>query len=97
MAKGEGGREVRRVGQNHIYTVYIGYFWQENHQIYSHIRRIYTVLANPRNMACRARPPFSTQTWTFKLRLPVLETRPFRTNGACNASSAHREARVLLF
>jgi len=36
-----------RVGQNHIYTVYIRYFWQENHQIYGHIRRIYTVLANP--------------------------------------------------
>ena len=23
-----------RVGQNHMYTVYIRYFWQENHQIY---------------------------------------------------------------
>jgi hypothetical protein len=36
-----------RVGQNHIYTVYIRWFWQENHQIYGHIRCIYTVLANP--------------------------------------------------
>jgi hypothetical protein len=27
-----------RVGQNHIYTVYIRYFWQENHQIYGHVR-----------------------------------------------------------
>jgi len=36
-----------RVGQNHIYTVYIRYFWQGNHQIYGHIRCIYTVLANP--------------------------------------------------
>jgi hypothetical protein len=35
-----------RVGQNHIYTVYIRYFWQGNHQIYGHIRCIYTVLAN---------------------------------------------------
>jgi len=36
-----------RAGQNHIYTVYIRYFWQGNHQIYGHIRCIYTVLANP--------------------------------------------------
>jgi len=27
--------------------VYIRYFWQGNHQIYGHIRCIYTVLANP--------------------------------------------------
>jgi hypothetical protein len=37
-----------RVGQNiYIYTVYIRFFWQENHQIYGHIRCIYTDLANP--------------------------------------------------
>jgi hypothetical protein len=36
-----------RVGQNHIYTVYIRYFWQANRQIYGHIRSICTVLANP--------------------------------------------------
>jgi len=36
-----------RVGQNHIYTVYIRYFWQVNHQIYGHIRCVYTVMANP--------------------------------------------------
>jgi len=36
-----------RVGQNHIYTVYIRYFWQGNNQIYGHIRCIYMVLANP--------------------------------------------------
>ena len=34
------------VGQNHMYTVYIRYFLQGFHQIYGHIRRIYTVLAN---------------------------------------------------
>jgi hypothetical protein len=33
-------RLVRRVGQNPIHTVYIRYFWQGNHQIYSHIRCI---------------------------------------------------------
>ena len=27
--------------------VYLRYFWQGNHQIYGHIRCIYTVLANP--------------------------------------------------
>ena len=36
-----------RVGQNHIYTVFIRYFWQGNHQIFGHIRCIHTVLANP--------------------------------------------------
>jgi len=39
-----------RVGQNHIYTVYIRYFWLGNHQIYGHIRCIYTVLANPNQL-----------------------------------------------
>jgi len=38
---------IRRVGQNNIYTVYIQYVWQGNHQIYGHIRCIYMVLANP--------------------------------------------------
>ena len=36
-----------KVGQNHIYAVYIRYFWQGNHQIYGVYIRIYTVLANP--------------------------------------------------
>ena len=39
--------QIRKVGQNHIYTVYIQYIWQGNHQIYGHIWCIYTVLANP--------------------------------------------------
>jgi hypothetical protein len=38
---------ICRVGQNHMYTVYIRYYWQGNHQIYGNIRCIYTVLANP--------------------------------------------------
>ena len=38
---------MHRVGQNHKYAVYVWYIWQGNHQIYGHIRRIYTVLANP--------------------------------------------------
>ena len=34
-----------------IYTVYVRYFWQVNHQIYGHIHCIYTVQANPKNRA----------------------------------------------
>jgi len=54
--------QAYRVGQNHIHTVYIRYFWQGNHQIYGHIRCIYTVLANPTSIAhltstCRAAAP----------------------------------------
>ena len=30
----------------------IRYFWQENHQLYGHIRCIYTVLANPTHVMC---------------------------------------------
>ena len=41
---------MHRVGQNRIYTVYIRYFWQRNHQIYGNIRCIYTVLANPKHL-----------------------------------------------
>jgi len=41
---------ICRVGQNHIYTVYIRYYWQGNHEIYGHIRCIYTVLANPNHL-----------------------------------------------
>ena len=46
-------QQMRRVGQNHIYTVYIRYFWQGNHRIYGHIWCIYTVLANPTNALAR--------------------------------------------
>jgi len=42
-----------RVGQNPIYTEHIRYFWQGNHQIYGHIRCIYTVLATPSHVGCR--------------------------------------------
>jgi hypothetical protein len=41
---------ICRVGQNHIYTVYVLYFWQGNHQIYGHIRCKFTVLASPTHM-----------------------------------------------
>jgi len=48
----QGNHQIYRAGQNHIYTVYIRYFWQGNHQIYGVYVRIYTVLANPRNIRC---------------------------------------------
>ena len=35
-----------RVVQSHIYTVYVRYFWQGNHQLYGHIRCIHMALAN---------------------------------------------------
>jgi hypothetical protein len=41
------GIVMYRVGQNHIYTVYIWYFWLGNHQKYGVYIRTYTVLANP--------------------------------------------------
>jgi hypothetical protein len=41
---------ICRVGQEHIYTVYIRYFWQKHHQIHGHIRCIYTILANPKRL-----------------------------------------------
>ena len=43
---------MSRVGQNHIFTVYIRYFWQGKHQIYGLIGCVYTVLANPMHETC---------------------------------------------
>jgi hypothetical protein len=63
-----------RVGQNHLYTVasWVGWpepcingayavFLQGNHQIYGHIRCVYTVMANPTHgcllyQPCRGQP-----------------------------------------
>jgi len=41
------GYAISRAGQNHIYTLRRRYFWQDNHQMYGHIRCVQTVLANP--------------------------------------------------
>jgi len=49
-------RVMFRVFQNHIYTVYIRYFWQENHQLYGHIQSMFIVLANPMYVALGFRP-----------------------------------------
>jgi hypothetical protein len=43
----QGQWYTSRVGQHHIYTVYVRHIWQGSHQIYGHIWCIYTVLANP--------------------------------------------------
>ena len=69
---------MTRVGQNHTYTVYLQYFWQGNHQIYSHIRFIYTVLANPTyDITCsttRIRPTLVSGFYcaSEQLRVPCL-------------------------
>jgi len=45
-----GGAQPFKVGHIRLglaRTIYIRYFWQGNHQIYGHIRCIFTVLANP--------------------------------------------------
>jgi len=59
---------VHRVGQNHIYTVCILFFWQGNHRIYGHIQCTYTILANPtytcQYMACVAKAWWCTITRT---------------------------------
>ena len=54
-----------RVGQNHVYSVYIRYFWQGNYQTYGHIQCIYTVLANPKHWHVRqsyGRPSWQAST-----------------------------------
>jgi hypothetical protein len=53
----ECGDERLWHGQN-IHTVYLWYLWQGNHRIHSHIRRIYTVLANL--VSTTAVTPFDT-------------------------------------
>ena len=58
-----------RVGQNHIYTVNIRYFWQGNHQIYGHIRCIHTVLANPTCMV-QANPAYLIILYLHPYSLP---------------------------
>ena len=48
--------------------MYIRYFWQGHHQIYGHIRFIYTVLANPKHVYTKAR------IWWFGVCVIVLFT-----------------------
>ena len=57
---------IYRVGQNHIFTVYIRYFWQGNHQIYGHIRCIYAVLANPTHSASERKRVKGLETFIWQ-------------------------------
>jgi len=70
-----------RVGQNHIYTMYIRYFWQGNHHTYGHIRCVYTVLANPRQGAssksCQSRDTISFSASCLKIQ-PILDPHLWR-------------------
>jgi len=49
---------ILRVGQNHIKTVYIRYFWQGNHQIYSHMQFWPTL-----DILCRPTQAHSPVNW----------------------------------
>jgi len=57
------------IGQNHTYAVYLRYFWQENHQIYGHIRCRNTVLANPTHDALN--PYIDIHTCPYKYGVVV--------------------------
>jgi len=76
------GCNISRVGQNPI-TVYIRYFWQGNHQMYGHIRCIYTVLANPKYKVLQSCPKSSPQQKAWLL----LRVRPNPDNVYINASN----------
>jgi hypothetical protein len=41
-----------RVGQNHIYTVYVRHIWQGSPQIYGHTRCIYTIYGSGQPYKC---------------------------------------------
>jgi hypothetical protein len=69
-----------RVSQNHIYTLYIRCFWQDNQQIYGYIRCIYTDLANP-NI-------FYTHTVCYPVG-SVLMTLDMNSAGAWQAAHAY--------
>jgi len=69
-----------RVGQNHIYTVYIRYFWLGNHQIYGVYIRIYTVLANTNSITCWCITVFIhvTEYSTFTACVSTCSSQPIR-------------------
>jgi len=91
-------RQMCKVGQNHIYTVYVRYFWQRNHLIYGHIRCIYTVLANPTNVEFLAGPIYCHGNLGLPRHYPTHKTksdilaRP--TQLQCRYASGERHAHV---
>jgi len=73
-----GRYSISRVGQNHIYTVYIRYFWQGNHCIYGHIRCIYTVLANRKYFCTHNSPVRSNAVEGVLVATPSATEHGFR-------------------
>jgi hypothetical protein len=68
---------ILRDGQNHIYTLYIRHVWQGNHQIYGHIRCVFTVLVNSTHTAWLDRWPCMDfrslcKSWAVSLLLLLL-------------------------
>jgi hypothetical protein len=69
--------QPRRVGQNHTFTVYVRYFLQGFHLIYCHIRRIYTILANPTHTCMHSRTqPLLLSPLTCTSRCMALTSTP---------------------
>jgi hypothetical protein len=62
MGEGSLGMHMDRVGQNHIYTVYVRYFWQENHK--------YTVIYG---VYIRFWPTLHMVLFAFALNVPFSE------------------------
>jgi len=86
---------MSRVGQNHIYTVY---FWQGNHRIYGHIRCIYTVLANPKDVPSVIKrravqcPDCATKKQHEEFSVAVLTTQHTHTHGHTHAHTYFNDA-----
>jgi hypothetical protein len=88
-------RLMTRVGQNHICTVYVRYFWQRNHQIYSCIRCIYTVLANPNGDLSNSTIPFFKRS-DRRLNPGVLPSQAVPPVCACLRFSRNPRTKILL-
>jgi len=94
-------REKSRVGQNHICTVYIRYFWQGFYQIYGHIRCIYTVLANPTKKAHRCLWHVAIHAAMYGVGVRPWPTLHVRPNVLCNSTApdthTHHHAYIYIY
>ena len=83
---------ISRVGQNHIYTVHLRYFWQGNHQIYGVYIRFWPTLtisslsrdkrAEPRSYKCAGsdtckKQPFVLCSPRFSTTSDTCKKQPF--------------------
>jgi len=73
-----------KLGQNHIYTVCIRYFWRGNHHIHHHIRCIYTQLWPDLHTAIHPRMSKTTTT-----RLMALDTHLWQNLSQCSPNTIH--------